>query len=472
MAKAKKRVRKSDRVGAVESEAADVGTPVRNLCELTAVVNSRVTRIAFAPEFSGWEDEAGERKTKEHYVFVPRADGVFQCEQIRHPDSSILTGGDFASLCRLILGGSEAVFELDPSQQSAVRFCERLLATLWAEAGALAHAHSPFAEGLMRRSDWAARDGIGPATLPVPIVAGYTAAANMTCLAVTRPAVIWSCRWQLAVDPVDEVVALVRDRVARHVSDGVLTVDPSSVRTPATDTAGISEALAPQLVDCGGALTRAEFNEHVRHVIGTVMPLFRVTAGDVDGLVGKLLTILHENRQGMQERLMMCLRAPEKSVYLESANSFPGGACKGKDCWGHPVAFVRSFGKGRVTVLPRDGGALLKSPASDVPEAEFVASEGFTNITWRGQQYVLNGRASTVIEALSGAQEKGLRGLHQREIASVVYSDDRGGGDPVTPRAQNLFRRGDAKRLWDQKFLQHDGKGNFWLTAKIHTPTQ
>lgn len=111
--------------------------------------------------------------------------------------------------------------------------------------------------------------------------------------------------------------------------------------------------------------------------------------------------------------------------------------------------------------------------SSAVVDGDLAASPHFRNLTWRGQAYVLLGAAAQIIEALYIAQRNWLLpGLHLQEILGEVRSYDKRKWPAGKLRVQNYFRKGDAKRLWDAGFIQHNGKGFFSLDLKIHTCTQ
>lgn len=108
-----------------------------------------------------------------------------------------------------------------------------------------------------------------------------------------------------------------------------------------------------------------------------------------------------------------------------------------------------------------------------VAEEDFTASPHFTNLSWRKNQYVLRGSAAIIIETLYIAQKHyGIPGMHQDEIFAQVYGSNKNEWPSNNTRIQNFFRTGDAKRLWDDGLMGHDGKGNFHLNLKIHTSTQ
>lgn len=108
-----------------------------------------------------------------------------------------------------------------------------------------------------------------------------------------------------------------------------------------------------------------------------------------------------------------------------------------------------------------------------VIEEDFTASPHFTNLTWRGKQYVLRGTAAVIIETLYIAQKHyAIPGFHQEEVFAQVYGSNKKDWPSSNTRIQNFFRKGDAKHLWDDGLIGHDGKGNFHLNLMIHTSTQ
>ena len=59
--------------------------------------------------------------------------------------------------------------------------------------------------------------------------------------------------------------------------------------------------------------------------------------------------------------------------------------------------------------------------------------------------------------------------MHQDEVFAQIYGADKKNWPSGKTRIQNFFRQNDAKRLWDDGCIVHDGKGNFHLNIKIHT---
>jgi hypothetical protein len=107
-----------------------------------------------------------------------------------------------------------------------------------------------------------------------------------------------------------------------------------------------------------------------------------------------------------------------------------------------------------------------------VEETGFTASAHFTNLTWNDKRYVIRRTAAVIVETLFIAQKSfGLPGLHQDEVFAQVYTADKKKWPSGNARIQNFFRTKDAKRLWDDGFIVHDGKGNFRLNINIHTYT-
>ena len=131
----------------------------------------------------------------------------------------------------------------------------------------------------------------------------------------------------------------------------------------------------------------------------------------------------------------------------------------------------------KVDGTPFSTAALLKGSIRQklgtlgtVSEDGFSASAHFTNIAWGGKQYVIRQTAAVIVETLFiGQKTFGLPGMHQEEVFAQVYTTDKKKWPSGKTRIQNFFRNGDAKRLWDDGLIGHDGKGNFHLNIKIHT---
>lgn len=111
--------------------------------------------------------------------------------------------------------------------------------------------------------------------------------------------------------------------------------------------------------------------------------------------------------------------------------------------------------------------------AGAVVEEHFTASQHYRNINWQGRMYMLVPNAAKIVEALHDAHRSlGLPGLHQKEIFSRAFGSDQKKWPSRSSRVQNFFRTGDAKRLWDDGFIEHDSKGNFWLNKADATRTE
>lgn len=130
---------------------------------------------------------------------------------------------------------------------------------------------------------------------------------------------------------------------------------------------------------------------------------------------------------------------------------------------------VESGPQKTAALVQGNGKRRLGTPGT-VVEEDFTASAHFTNITWRKNQYVLRQKAAVIIETLYITQKSlGLPGMHQDEVFAQIYGADKKNWPSGKTRIQNFFRQNDAKRLWDDGCIAHDGKGNFHLNIKIHT---
>ena len=106
----------------------------------------------------------------------------------------------------------------------------------------------------------------------------------------------------------------------------------------------------------------------------------------------------------------------------------------------------------------------------NVVEEGFSASAHFTNLCWGDKRYVIRRCAAVIVEALYIVlRVYDLPGLGQNEVFAQVYGADKKKWPSGNARIQNFFRRGDAKRLWDDGLIGHDGKGNFHLNLKERT---
>jgi hypothetical protein len=182
---------------------------VFNRANLKKTVAQRPHKIVIASGFKAWSDP------EDYYRFrVADKRGVHKCGQVFHPGASLLEGYD--DLCDLVLWGCEVVFELRPDCQPTIRFAEMLLARLYHEMEARKTLVNPYAKDLVFNSDWSARDGLGPCSIPVPAAIGYTEPTNLRQHLTDKPAVIWSRYWQLESDVVPELIAHVRQKLLAY----------------------------------------------------------------------------------------------------------------------------------------------------------------------------------------------------------------------------------------------------------------
>ncbi len=130
--------------------------------------------------------------------------------------------------------------------------------------------------------------------------------------------------------------------------------------------------------------------------------------------------------------------------------------------------------------IPRTTTALLQGTVKKrlgklgiVHEENFTASPHFASISWRGCSYILGKNAAIIIEALYIIQKyHELPSYNQNELFAQIYGSNKKNWPSTGARIQNFFRTGDAKRLWKDGFIAHNGKGSFFITGKIHTHTR
>lgn len=310
--------------------------------KLGKVIAQRAQHIVFASDFKPWPN----KKNGFYNFLAPNPSGIHVCERLYHPGSSRLAG--FEDLCDLILGGSEVVIELTPESQQAVRFCEMLLATLYEDMEARKIAHLPFAQEVLKNSDWSVQDGIGPCTLHSPAVIGYSAPKNLKKYSADKPAVIWSKFWQLSTDPIDSLLK----RVGQIIEEHSRSLKPSSSKryTPPAMDAWIDRAileLRPWVEDRRKFPTIA-LDELTYAQLPILPSLKRPEKEQVEAVCEKLGSRIRE--KNLHQEWSVMFRAPASSMYDKASLSFRSIEKPVGDCWGYPFAFDLAFGSGVVKV--------------------------------------------------------------------------------------------------------------------------
>ena len=130
----------------------------------------------------------------------------------------------------------------------------------------------------------------------------------------------------------------------------------------------------------------------------------------------------------------------------------------------------------KVDKTPTRTAVLIGGPAkrnrhisSSIVEDGFSASADFSVVHFDGDTFALGKKAAVALLAIyHQMKELGWKKVPQNDIFEEIYGDNRKKWPKNLPRLQSLFRTGDAKRLWDAGFIDHDHDGNFFLTPKIH----
>lgn len=315
---------------------------ISTLAELENVVALRARHIAFASKFLAWPNE-----TSDFYSFLaPNSSGIHVCERVYHPGASSLVGHE--DLCDLILGGSEATFELTPQYPQAVRFCEKLLATLYEEEESRKIAHLPFAQELLISSDWSVKDGIGPCSLHSPSVIGYSDPKNLNKYSANKPAVIWSKFWQLSTDPIDCLLK----RIGQIIEEHSRSLKPSSSYkyAPATMDAWIDRAVLElrPWIEARRKLPTIGLNELTYTQLPNLPGIRGLKKEQIENVCNKLGVRFRE--KNIYKDWLVMFRAPASSMYDKASLSFANSHNVLGDCWGYPFAFDLTFGNGVVSV--------------------------------------------------------------------------------------------------------------------------
>ena len=329
---------------------------VFNRAGLKKTVAQRPRKIIIASGFNAWTDP------EDYYCFrAPDKRGVHKCGQVFHPGASLLEG--YEDLCDRVLWGCEVVLELRPDRQSAIRFAEMLLARLYHEMEARKTLVNPYAKDLVFNSDWSARDGLGPCSIPVPAVIGYTEPTNLRQHLTDKPAVIWSRYWQLESDVVPELIAHVRQKLLAYNQSLKKRTGPK-LKIPAMEM-WIAEALADLCVQAGGATHVKKKPLNIQNTLKWPPLPFkkRIAEEQIEEICLMLERRIRES--GIQRDWANMMRAPAASMYENAGSSFENRDGVMVDCWGYPFGFDLFFGRGVVKIRGEEMAG-LNMPSADI----------------------------------------------------------------------------------------------------------
>ncbi len=116
-------------------------------------------------------------------------------------------------------------------------------------------------------------------------------------------------------------------------------------------------------------------------------------------------------------------------------------------------------------------GALIKKVTglkNTISENDFQASMSFRRITWKGSTYSLSENAAKIIGILYYIhREYRWDSYAADDILEELFGRDRSKWRSKDTRIKNYFRKYDAGRIWKDKFIDHDGNGNFFLNIDL-----
>jgi hypothetical protein len=154
--------------GRVQVADTAAGERVRDPDGLRKALESPAEAIRIPSDFAGWDGADGSTAPS-YYRFLRHQNDIWQCQRVYHPGACTLDGDLNEELCQYVLNGHRVSFELDARKQSAIRYCELFLATVYHRAEEARAAHRPMAAEMVRTTDWSVADGIGPTLLPVAV---------------------------------------------------------------------------------------------------------------------------------------------------------------------------------------------------------------------------------------------------------------------------------------------------------------
>ena len=327
--------------------------------QLSSLINKRAHSITIAPDFT-----LRRKKTDEFYHFL-EADsrGISACERIYHPRSK--RWKCLEDLCVLIQNGTSMTFELSPSHQQAVRFCEILLGML-NENEIVNQISNPTDHYLQLSGDFSGKDGLGPSVLNTPVVIGFTCPDNGREYNAQTPAVIWSRYWLLTSEPINKLINRVYDLASQY--NPFPSPDVSNGRGD-----GKVEYLIRKLIDILRDWVESRNDkasiEVEQMTLDLLLPL--LSKSKQNGCTTETIKLMLErvlSEQYQKKEWTMMIRAPASMMFEKASMCFNESDNVVKDCWGHPVTFDMVFGKGVVKV--RCAGMVeLIEPAVEKPVA-------------------------------------------------------------------------------------------------------
>jgi hypothetical protein len=317
---------------------------IANDSDLGAAIRERSRRLFFSPDFVSEEDA-----DFPGYQYVEYAErGIHKCMRVYHPSKACYS--QYHTEMDYILGGAEVVFNPNPENELAVRFCEKFISSLFYLAESKKYLHQ-FETSLIYETDWSVKDGCGPVRLPVPCVIGYTSLQNVGRL--RTPLVIWSRHWEIGANRAKKVFESIYDQYIK-ISKGVAKPPIPKKRAnnhEEIDTINNTGTRVRSYLSAimSGVLSQCE-NRKNFEIAAEAIPL----PSNAESL-SMILHILELKMWAVHPRfkeLSLILSEPHESMYAKADASFGDDISVANDVWEYPISFELKVGCGTILVGP------------------------------------------------------------------------------------------------------------------------
>jgi hypothetical protein len=94
-------------------------------------------------------------------------------------------------------------------------------------------------------------------------------------------------------------------------------------------------------------------------------------------------------------------------------------------------------------------------------EKDFRATEHFRSIVWKGENYSLTEDAARIVSMLYWTKKDGFEELNKDDIFNELHGFDEAASKNKL-RIRDSFQKGDAAKLWGNKFIEPSSKKGFY----------
>lgn len=429
-----------------------------NCVDLERAIAEGKQRFVFSGAYIPWPE-----KTNTFYSFTGEGSkGVNPVTRVYYPRHWELPY-DYEDLMRLIIGGGQALFYLDPQNQRAVRFVEYFLAALhsYQSAGPLWKDRLARHQHLMASPSVPISAEVTP--LSTPCVIGTTAGSNIRGYKASEPVVIWSRCWFIEQDIERLVRVLVAPLLSQPHKDKLKPQKKSALKAWVSQ---IARTLNDDVLLYPNILTRG-----IKGRIPT-LPVSKVDDKLIEHLIRKCAIEVKSLSGSDAWAVQLC--RPHKSMFELSGDSFRD--CKNVqfDRWEHPIGFMLTFGNGSVGVydqqMPDVQVTAMLKPYLNISALDhvmnqvelFAHNEGFTWVRFDGDEYNFNQNQALIIGKLWDAWSKGIAKVSSKDLLKDV--DSRANKKKMS----EIFKaaKNNPKSAW-KKVILPAGRGYYRLNRPI-----